>query len=86
MMEKIKVLQHSEVTDGTNTSRITTYDNGDIEIRFEETQLGRIEKKVDRILELLEGKELSTSYEFGKLSDLPDSAIKLLNLGNSTKD
>jgi len=51
---------------------------------MEKTQLDRIEKKVDKILELLEGKELSTSYdtlEIGRLSDLPDDVLKRNKLG-----
>lgn len=48
-------------------------------------QLNRIEKKMDRILELLEGKELSiscNSIEIGNLSDIPDAVLKQNKLGN----
>lgn len=36
-------------------------EGGDIRVTTEIPQLDRVEKKVDRILELLEGQELSTS-------------------------
>lgn len=53
-----------------------------------ETQLDRIEQKMDRILELLEGKDLSVSYdsiEIGNLCDIPDDVLKRNNLGKYAK-
>jgi hypothetical protein len=53
-----------------------------------ESQLDRIEKKMDRILELLEGKDLSVSYdsiEIGNLCDIPDDVLKRNNLGKYAK-
>ncbi|KIO62142.1 hypothetical protein B4065_3362 [Caldibacillus thermoamylovorans] len=52
------------------------------------SQLDRIEKKLDRILELLEGKDLSVSYdsiEIGNLCDIPDDVLKRNNLGKYAK-
>jgi len=43
------------------------------------TQLDKLEKKVDRILELLENGESST-LEIGKLEDLPDDVLNQFNL------
>ncbi|AAU85099.1 hypothetical protein BCBBV1cgp52 [Bacillus phage BCASJ1c] len=47
----------------------------------DETQLDRIEKKMDRILELLEGKELSTSINLDgkKIAESLKSQIEILN-------
>lgn len=57
----VKAEHHSEVSNGTSKSSITTYEDGTIVAKVEQSQLDIIENKVDRILELLEGKDLSTS-------------------------
>jgi len=62
-MEKTKVVYHSEVSNEGSKSSVTMYDSGNIEFKVEESQLNRIENKVDRILELLENKDLSTFSE-----------------------
>ena len=57
--------------------------------QFNEFRIKRLEEKMDRVLELLEGKELSIScnaLEIGKLSDLPDAVVKRNNLGNYAKN
>jgi len=78
----VKAVYHSEVSNGTSTSSITTYEDGKIVCKVGQSQLERIENKVDRILELLEDKELSTSsLEIGKLSDLPDDVLRRNKLG-----
>lgn len=80
----VKEVHRSEVSNGTSKSSIITYDDGSIVFKVEQSQLNRIENKVDRILELLEGKETSTSFvglEIGKLSDIPDDVLKRNKLG-----
>ncbi|WP_433958840.1 hypothetical protein [Cytobacillus horneckiae] len=67
-MEKRKVIHHSEVANETSRSTITTYEDGEIVISFQQLQLDRVENKMDRILELLENKELSISSKEGFLN------------------
>ncbi|MDO6451714.1 hypothetical protein [Oceanobacillus profundus] len=58
-MENKLVSENGNMSIGTLTGELKIV-NAEIE---KELQLDRIEKKMDRILELLEGKELSISFE-----------------------
>jgi len=64
---------------GNKDTKLTMYKDGNMRIEGatiateEPSQLDRIEKKADRILELLEDKELSTSFE----KDLVSTAKKI---------
>lgn len=59
------------------------------EVKVVKDKLKELENKVDRILEMLENKELSTSHcslEIGKLSNLPDDVLKRNKLGKYAKN
>lgn len=75
----VKAVHHSEVSNETHTSSITTYEDGTIVAKVGESQLDKMEKKVDRILELLEGKELSISFDGKKVAESLNSYLDELN-------
>lgn len=84
-MEKKEVLFEQTAISGNKESTFIQYKDGDMIFRvseLEESQLDRIERKLDRILELLEDKELSNSVEINsiKVGEITNEMIEKYNL------
>lgn len=80
-LENIKEYKNVRVSDVykrpiEDETRIT-YTSGIEPVTYKkaETELDRIEKKVDRILSLLEGQELSTSFENTRVTSVSTESI-----------